>query len=79
MLEFDQAGNLLRHWGGPGEGYEWPDSNHGIFIDYKGNVWIGGNGGPDSHILKFTKDGKFLLQVGKKGARRKADAGAGNR
>ena len=68
VLEFDQAGNLLRHWGGPGQGYEWPDSNHGITIDYKGNVWIGGNGGPDSHVLKFTKDGKFLLQVGKKGA-----------
>ena len=78
ILEFDQEGNLLRHWGGPGQGYEWPDSNHGIFIDYKGNVWIGGNGGPDSHILKFTKDGKFLLQVGKKGARRKEGAGAGN-
>ncbi len=78
VLEFDQAGNLLRHWGGPGEGYEWPDSNHGISIDYKGNVWIGGNGGPDSELLKFTKDGKFLLQVGKKGARRKAGATAGN-
>src|SRR5262245_37433476 len=78
VLEFDQQGNLLRHWGGPGEGFEWPDSNHGIFIDYKGNVWVGGNGGPDSHILKFTKDGKFLLQVGKKGARRKEGAGAGN-
>jgi hypothetical protein len=78
VLEFDQAGNLLRHWGGPGEGYEWPDSNHGIFIDYKGNVWIGGNGGPDSHILKFTKDGKFLMQIGKKGARRKAGAAAGS-
>ena len=78
VLEFDQAGNLLRHWGGPGAGYEWPDGNHGIFIDYKGNVWIGGNGGPDSHVLKFTKDGKFLLQIGKKGARRKAGAAAGN-
>src|SRR5216684_8944858 len=44
VLEFDQAGNLLRHWGGPGQGYQWPDSNHGITIDYKGNVWIGGNG-----------------------------------
>ena len=77
VLEFDQAGNLLLHWGGPGKGYEWPDSNHGIFIDYKGNVWIGGNGGPDSQILKFTKDGKFLMQVGKKGARRKAGAAAG--
>ena len=78
VLEFDQAGNLLRHWGGPGEGYEWPDSNHGIFIDHKGNVWIGGNGGPDSHILKFTKDGKFLMQIGKKGARRKEGAAAGS-
>lgn len=77
VLEFDQAGNLLRHWGGPGPGYEWPDSNHGIFIDHKGNVWIGGNGGPDSQILKFTKDGKFLLQVGKKGVRRRAGAAAG--
>jgi len=80
VLEFDQAGNLLRHWGGPvaGAPYEWPDGNHGIVIDYKGNVWIGGNGAPDSHVLKFTKDGKFLLQVGKKGARRQAGAGAGN-
>ena len=77
VLEFDPEGNLLRHWGGPGEGFEWPDSNHGIFIDYKGNVWIGGNGGPDSQILKFTKDGKFLLQIGKKGARRAAAAAAG--
>jgi 6-phosphogluconolactonase (cycloisomerase 2 family) len=77
VLEFDAAGNLLRHWGGPGEGYEWPDSNHGIFIDYKGNVWIGGNGPADSELLKFTKDGKFLLQVGKKGARRDANAARG--
>src|SRR5438067_8885581 len=44
VLEFDQAGNLIGHWGGPGQGYEWPDSNHGITVDYKGNVWIGGNG-----------------------------------
>jgi DNA-binding beta-propeller fold protein YncE len=69
VLEFDAAGNLLRHWGGPGQGYEWPDSNHGIFVDHKGNVWIGGNGGPDGHVLKFTKDGKFLMQSGQKGAR----------
>src|SRR6202163_3474479 len=44
VLEFDSEGNLLRHWGGPGNGYDWPLSNHGITIDYKGNVWIGGNG-----------------------------------
>ena len=44
VLEFDEQGNLLAHWGGPGEGYNWPVSNHGITVDYKGNVWIGGNG-----------------------------------
>ena len=61
---FDPDGNLVRSWGGPGPGYEWPQSNHGIHVDYKGNVWIGGNGEKDAHVLKFTKDGKFLMQVG---------------
>jgi DNA-binding beta-propeller fold protein YncE len=46
VLEFDEAGNLIGSWGGPGEGYDWPETNHGIFVDYKGNVWIGGNGRP---------------------------------
>src|SRR5437773_3434410 len=103
ILEFDAAGNLLRHWGGPGEGYEWPESNHGVTVDYKGNVWIGGNGRStppgargrgaargqppaagqnvqpdesqaglggyfnDNMVLKFTQDGKFLMQIGKAG------------
>jgi DNA-binding beta-propeller fold protein YncE len=87
VLEFDQEGNLIGHWGGPGQGYDWPESNHGITVDYKGNVWIGGNGrGPqpkgqapvegqappaalfkDNEILKFTQDGKFLMQIGKPG------------
>jgi len=64
VLEFDPEGNLVRAWGGPGQGYEWPGSNHGIHIDHKGYVWIGGNGPKDAHILKFTKDGKFVIQVG---------------
>src|SRR5437016_4079573 len=102
VLEFDQAGNLIGHWGGKGQGYEWPDSNHGITVDYKGYVWIGGNGrgtapgtaprgagrgqpaqgaSPvegqtagtlgyfhDSMIMKFTQDGKFLMEIGKVGA-----------
>jgi len=76
VLEFDEEGNLLHAWGGPGKGYDWPESNHGIFVDQKGNVWIGGNGGPDSQILKFTQDGKFLMQYGKSGARRKAGTAA---
>jgi DNA-binding beta-propeller fold protein YncE len=64
VLEFDQAGNLIGHWGGPGQGYDWPDSNHGITADYKGNIWIGGNGAGNNQILKFTQEGKFLMQVG---------------
>jgi DNA-binding beta-propeller fold protein YncE len=64
VLQFDQEGNLIGHWGGPGEGFEWPESNHGITVDYKGNVWIGGNGPKDSQILKFTQSGQFLLQIG---------------
>jgi hypothetical protein len=64
VLEFDQAGNLVRSWGGPGQGFEWPESNHGITIDGKGTVWIGGNGGNDGQVLKFTKDGKFIKQFG---------------
>ena len=71
VLEFDQAGNLLRHWGGNpgGPGYEWFDQEHGLAVDHKGSVWIGGGAGGDSHLLKFTKDGKFLMQIGKRYAR----------
>ena len=64
VLEFDPDGNLVGHWGGPGEGYDWPSSNHGITVDHMDNVWVGGNGAGDSHALKFTSDGQFLLQVG---------------
>ncbi len=67
VLEFDPAGNLVGHWGGPGEGYEWPLSNHGITVDHKGYVWIGGNDAKDAHVLKFTRSGKFLMQVGRQG------------
>jgi hypothetical protein len=67
VLVYEPGGGLVRSWGGPGEGYEWPQSNHGIHVDYKGNVWIGGNGAKDAHVLKFTKDGKFLMQVGRFG------------
>jgi NHL repeat-containing protein len=67
VLEFDIDGNLIQAWGGPGQGYEWPENEHGIFVDSKDNVWIGGNGDGDAQILKFTTKGKFLLQIGHKG------------
>src|ERR1700681_4006421 len=91
VMEYDEAGNLIGHWGGPGPGYDWPSSEHGITVDFKGNVWLGGNGNvrrgtggvpaeaemgeggaaysgkkaEDDFILKFTQDGKFLMQIGK--------------
>ncbi len=70
VLEFDPEGNLVNSWGGPAQGYTWPGSNHGISIDHLGNVWIGGNGArdsvnaADSHILKFTHEGRFLQEIG---------------
>jgi len=72
VIEFDQAGNVVQAWGGPGKAgtaasYEWPDNEHGIFVDSKDNVWITGNGDKDAQILKFTKAGRFLLQIGHNG------------
>lgn len=67
ILEFDPEGNLVNSWGGAGEDYEWPASNHGLTVDPKDNIWIGGNGRGDSHILKFSRDGKFLMQIGMPG------------
>ena len=77
VLEFDPDGKLVGHWGGPGDGYEWPSSNHGITVDHKGNVWIGGNGPGDSQVLKFNRSGKFLLQIGKANARMVQGAASG--
>ena len=73
VMEFDADGNYVQGWGGPGEGYEWPADEHAIHVDYKDNVWISSAGGPrlrertENMILKFTRAGKFLLQVGRRG------------
>jgi len=75
VIEFDADGNVVRSWSGPGQGYDWPSAEHGIYVDYKGNVWIGGSqtrpgqdgSEPDGMVLKFSPDGKFLLQIGGRG------------
>ena len=61
IIEFDPAGNVVNAWGGPGEGYTWPDSNHGLEIAPNGNIWIGG---ADSHILVFSAEGDFVREIG---------------
>jgi DNA-binding beta-propeller fold protein YncE len=76
VMVFDRAGAFVRAWGGAASGYEWPEREHGIHIDAKGYVWIGGNNCParalpglqprgDDQLLKFTQDGKFVLQIGR--------------
>jgi DNA-binding beta-propeller fold protein YncE len=64
VMEFDSNGKFLKSWGGPGTGFEWPLNEHGLSIDAKGNFWIAGNGKGDAQVLKFDRNGKFLLQIG---------------
>jgi len=75
VMVFDAAGDFIKAWGGAGNGFEWPEREHGIHIDYKGFVWLGGNSCPsnglpglkpvtDDQLLKFTQDGKFVMQIG---------------
>jgi hypothetical protein len=75
VIVFDTAGDFIKAWGGAGNGYEWPEREHGIHLDYKGFVWLGGNNCPtnglpglkpvaDDQLLKFTQEGKFVMQIG---------------
>ena len=104
VLEFDQAGNLISHWGGPGQGFDWPQSTGGIAVDHKGNVWIAAAGQPepaasratgtaagagaragtpaaprpqDAHVIKFSRTGQFLLQIGRAGKVEGSDSKTG--
>ncbi|MEQ1911421.1 MAG: hypothetical protein ABMA15_21565, partial [Vicinamibacterales bacterium] len=91
VVELDQTGKVVSSFGGPGQGYNWPQSPGGIAVDAKGNVWVtaaglvpappsdgrGGRGGAaaapatpppvDAQVLKFSKAGAFILQIGKPG------------
>src|SRR3954462_15382426 len=67
VLELDADGALLSSWGGPGSGYEWPQLEHGIYVDDEDHVWLVGGGEKDAQILKFTRAGKFLMQIGHQG------------
>ncbi|HEX3483472.1 MAG TPA: hypothetical protein VHT51_00335 [Micropepsaceae bacterium] len=66
VLEFDMEGNLLKSWGKHGEVPGWPKSEHTIFTDRAGNVYIAG-AQPGDTILKFTADGKFISEFGHRG------------
>src|SRR4026209_3029557 len=68
LLEFDQRGTLIHSWGGLGPGYDWPQTEHGVFVDHKDVAWLAGSGAKDAQLLKLTRDGKFLQQFGKPGS-----------
>ena len=82
VVEFDESGKFVNAWGGSASGYEWPEREHGIFVDDNGDVWVSGNNGfaaagaapppgkSDDMLLKFTRAGKFILQFGHAGASR---------
>ena len=80
VVEFDESGKFVKAWGGPAAGYEWPEREHGIFVDASGDVWVSGNNGyaapgaapppgkSDDMLLKFTGAGKLITQFGHAGA-----------
>ena len=76
VIGFDPEGNFIRAWGGAGEGYDWPQREHGLHIDHQGFAWLGGNNCPernlpglepvaDDQVLKFTLEGEFVMQIGR--------------
>ena len=86
VIAFDPAGQVIQAWGGPGEGYEWGTQTHGIYVDHRDQVWVGFGGGlpyditsrattDNAHVLKFTREGDFLLQIGDFG---RGTAGSGS-
>src|SRR5215831_3767555 len=74
VLEFDADGKLVSHFGGPGPGYQWPQSPGGIAVDAKGNVWIAAAGLETAPVGRGrgTADPDA---VGPPGGARGADAG----
>lgn len=72
VVELDANGNFVQAWGGEGEGYDWPDAEHNVFVDYADNVWISGSSPSgqsktkrsDDMLIKFTNKGKLIFQIG---------------
>ena len=67
VLEFDSSGSVVSAWGGPGPGFDWPELEHGVYADDSGFVWLGGGGPTDAQVLKFTRQGAFVMQLGRQG------------
>src|SRR3954470_12889097 len=77
VLEFDADGKLLSHFGGPGQGYQWPQSPSGIAVDAKGNIWIAAAGLDTPPAGARGRAAVDPDAVGPAGARRRDAAGRG--
>ncbi len=62
VIEFDEEGDVVNSWG---DVNIVPFGIHDCYIDYEGNIWMGGN--QDSIALKYSPQGELLLQIGEKG------------
>jgi hypothetical protein len=73
IMKFAPDGTLLDAWGGPAHApaiggiNQWPSTVHGLYVDEKNTVWIGGNGDDDHVVLNFTASGEFIRSFGKRG------------
>lgn len=75
VIEFDANGNFIQAWGGPDwdqisaswtePDYDWPQNEHGIFVDAENNLWFAGNGQNDHIVVKMTREGNHLMTIGK--------------
>ena len=81
VIAFDPEGNVIQAWGGRDQGFPWfyrmdsgrfsrsdphphPVREHALNVDHNDNIWISGGG---HLVLKFSPEGKFLLQLGELG------------
>src|SRR5437867_4373766 len=55
VLEFDANGKFVQAWGGPANGIEWPDAEHGIYVDDKDGIWIGGSSRKNAGVCEGGK------------------------
>ncbi len=74
VVAYNEAGYVVASFGDPsliqsglgvGGAAVLPHGMHGCYVDYQGNIWIGGNG--DGIVQKYSHNGTKLMQIGTKG------------
>jgi DNA-binding beta-propeller fold protein YncE len=71
IIEFDQAGNVLKAWDGKGTP-GWPGRLQTLGVDRNLNIYVSGTT-PGDTIAKYDSDGHFLSDFGHRGPKVPAD------